>query len=506
MKIFFKTDNLFLLSITAIILLTKVVAVDVESPLSTTTTTTTTTTINSNNNLDDNINQNHGAHLTYYNTIPKTRYVIVDEWRRNLENATTVDISQQLPPSQSPSSSSSSSSPSAAAEVHYLSRRYAIVAFTLTAIGSLLSIGSCVFIYRFRTHTIISVGQPPFLYLICFSAFLLSVSISLNAIDDSNEKKTQQSLNAGCISWLWLTTIGVVIAYMALFCKLFRVEKVTRRGRIRQKVLARHVIKPLIIVVLVAIAILIAWTITSPPYYKRETFTGIGGEVHSIGTCFYDDGGIYEILLTLVLVFCVSIAFWMSLKTRNVPEYLSDSRRVTQTLLGHLILVIIKVTFNVVLIIYTAYGTASAADLSALNAGVYISTVFYGFFAAMISIGFLVIPKIYYVRYEQVHGELPKGVHKIGGRVTVQIDGVRLEQLDLPSHVMRNTQRSIIPLGEDNNNNNNNNNSPMGEDDNDDDGRQDNLRMKMGSIPESSDNSTSSNDNISNIDAVELKE
>jgi hypothetical protein len=505
MQTFFKNIDLFLLSITAIILLTKVVAVDVELPLSTTTTTaavtTTTSTINSNNNLDDDINQNHGAHLPYYNTIqlntiPKTRYVIVDEWRRNLENA-TAEISQQSPPSQSPSSSSSSPS---AVEVHYLSRRYAIVAFTFTAIGLLLSIGSCVFIYRFRKHTIISVGQPPFLYLICFGAFLMSVSISLNAVDESNGR-TQQSLNTGCITWLWMTTIGAIIVYMSLFCKLFRVEKVTRRGRIRQKILARHVIKPLIIVVLVAIAILIAWTITSPPYYKRETLTGLDGELHSIGTCFYDDGGIYEVMLTLVFVFCVSIAFWMSLKTRNVPEYISDSRRISQTLLGHLILVFIKCIFNVALIIYSASSTASAADISSLNAGVYVSTVFYEFVVAMISIGFLVIPKIYYVRYEQVHGELPKGVHKLGGRVTVQVNGIRLEQLDLPSHVMRSTQRSIIPVGEENNNNNN---SPMGEDDNDD-GRQDNLRMEMGSIPESSNSSNSSNNNISNIDAVEEK-
>jgi hypothetical protein len=374
-----------------------------------------------------------------------------------------------------------------------MSKKYAIFAFTFTAIGLLLSIGSAVFIYRFRKNTIISVGQPPFLYLICFGAFLMSVSISLNAIDESSGR-TQQSLNAGCITWLWMTTIGEIIVYMSLFCKLFRVEKVTRRGRVRQKILVKDVIKPLIVVVLVAIAILIAWTITSPPYYKRQTINGLDGELHSIGVCFYDDGGIYEVMLTLVLVFCISIAFWMSLKTRNVPEYLSDSRRVSQTLLGHLVLVIIKFIVNVALVICTTSSTMSAADISSLNAGAYISSVFYEFFLAMISIGFLVIPKIYYVRYEQVHGELPKGVHKIGGRVTVQVNGIRLEQLNLPSHVMRSTQRFIIPVVVEEEENNN---SPMGEDDNNEDGRQDNLRMEMGAISEN--NNNSSNSNISDI-------
>ena len=347
-------------------------------------------------------------------------------WRHLVAAAEEIESSPSRSPSQSPSDD---------VNFHYVSRVYTVLAFTLTAIGVALCIGSCFFIFLFRNNHIISVGQPPFLYLICFGALLMSVSICLNAVDDSTGR-TQESLDATCIAWIWCTSVGEIIVYMALVCKLWRVEKVTkfRRG---QTILVKHVIGPFIAVILVTIGVLIAWTVASPPYYTRQTITGFDGELQSIGICYYEDGGIFKLVLTIIFILSVSVAFWLSWKTRNVPEYLSDSRRVTQTLLGHLVLSLILFVGNLIFILVPATDSDSAA--TSLHTGIFLSTVFYEFFVAMISIGFLVIPKIYYVRYKQIHGTLPAGVHKIGGRVTIMVNNVQVDLSSLPPVI---TQRS----------------------------------------------------------------
>ena len=288
----------------------------------------------------------------------------------------------------------------------------------------------------------------------------MTVSMSLNAIGKSTGR-TQESLDASCIAWIWCASVGEIIVYMALVCKLWRVEKVCqfRKG---QKILVKHVIWPFIVVVLVAIGVLVAWTVASPPYFKQGTTTGLDGELYSVGICYFKDGGTYQLVLTIIFVFSISVALWLSLKTRKLPEALSDSRRVWQTLIVNLILGMILFVINLIFVA-VPLSSASASDnatssnssstsvpVNSLHTGIYLSNVFYQFFAAMTSIGFLVIPKIYYVRYEQIHGNLPAGVHKIGGRVTVMIDTVPVDVEDLsPSHNVTPviTQRSTEQAG-----------------------------------------------------------
>ncbi|VEU40467.1 unnamed protein product [Pseudo-nitzschia multistriata] len=327
------------------------------------------------------------------------------------------------------------------ADSHHVGSWIAIFAFSLTAIGSAVSLASVFFIYHYRSNQIISVCQPPFLYLVCSGVLLLSISTCLNTtLGHHSSERSQTSLDASCISWIWCVSMGDLIIYLALVCKLWRVEKVShfRKG---QKILVRDVIWPLVFAVVIAVAILVAWTVSSPPYYEREIVVGNDGKIYSVGICYYEDGGIYQLVLTTMFLASATVVYWLSLRTRKLPETLSDSRRITQLLLSHLIMGLFVLVTNLVMTLEMTtevFGAQSDAESNARNlvrAGAFLTNVFYQFLFGMTSVGFLVVPKIWYVRYEHVHGRLPSGIHKVaGGRVTVRVNHQRVgETVGRPS-------------------------------------------------------------------------
>jgi hypothetical protein len=115
------------------------------------------------------------------------------------------------------------------------------------------------------------------------------------------------------------------------------VEKVTqfRRGR---KIEVRHVIKPFALMIVGALGLLVAWTIAYPPTWKRVTSDG--EDNNTFGFC--ELSTTFAITLDLLITVAVVTALWMSCKTRHLPEDISDSRRVFQTLTAHLVIIMSK--------------------------------------------------------------------------------------------------------------------------------------------------------------------
>jgi len=263
---------------------------------------------------------------------------------------------------------------------------------------------------------------------------LLSISVSLDTtLGDDVSGRTQASLDASCIAWVWCTSVGDLVIYLALLCKLWRVEKVAR-FRKGQKILAKHVLGPFVGVIVAAVGILVAWMVVSPPHYRREIVEARDGTLHSIGVCHYDDGGIFHLVLSILFLATVGFVFWLSLRTRHLPESLSDSRRITQTLLAHLLLGLVMLVVKVILVVVSVNPDDDgdeSGDKSALRASFFLTKVFYQFAVGMLTLGFLVVPKIYCVRYERIHGNLPPGVRKlVEGRVTVIMNNERLVEVD----------------------------------------------------------------------------
>ena len=94
-----------------------------------------------------------------------------------------------------------------------------IMSVVFASFAILFSIGCCYFVYYFRKNRIVSVGQPEFLYVACFGAFLIAVGSMFLGFDESNgwdEKK----LDRKCITMTWCHYLGNLVVYMALFSKV----------------------------------------------------------------------------------------------------------------------------------------------------------------------------------------------------------------------------------------------------------------------------------------------
>ena len=105
-----------------------------------------------------------------------------------------------------------------------------------------------------------------------------------------------------------------------------------RRG---QRIEARHVLGPFAALLGGAFVVLIVWTIVNPPTWERlldEDDVDKG----TFGHCDVDMW--WTLPLDLLVTVAVVTALWMSLHTRHLPEDISDSRRVFQTLVAHAII------------------------------------------------------------------------------------------------------------------------------------------------------------------------
>jgi 7 transmembrane sweet-taste receptor of 3 GCPR len=292
-------------------------------------------------------------------------------------------------------------------QVHYLSRGASIAVNAVASAGVVLAIGSCLVVHKFRKNPVLSVAQPPFLCLVCLGSMLISASSYFAAFHGGESVHPEAILDISCVAQTWLSVSGEAIVYMALFCKLWRVHRVTQFRR-AQRVLVQHVIGPFVFMLLCVTGLLVAWTVQDPP--RGDQGTGIqfpdGTTANSYGLCSSGTGP-YGAAMSGLLVACAAVALWMSCRTRRVPENISDSLRVYQTLLSQLVIAIIAF---VMMVLAELLSSITLMQL----------TIFVGeTLMALASIGFVVLPKIFIVLYEQRMGHLPEGVSRVGGRTRV---------------------------------------------------------------------------------------
>jgi hypothetical protein len=94
-----------------------------------------------------------------------------------------------------------------------------IISFILASFAILFSIGCCYFVFHFKKNRIVSVGQPEFLYMACFGAFLVAVNSLFLGFDESSGWD-QRALDRKCVAMTWVRYIGLLTVYMALFSKV----------------------------------------------------------------------------------------------------------------------------------------------------------------------------------------------------------------------------------------------------------------------------------------------
>ena len=342
------------------------------------------------------------------------------------------------------------------------------------AVTILCSIGSIVFVYIFRNRPIVAMGQPQFLYVLLFGSILIPISSIFVFIvkfshqysvddDDNNEaaENTDIYFNVCCNFATWFYYTGIIIMYGCLLCKIYRIMKLTsqplRRGL---KVLPRHALWPFVVVVSLTIALLLAWSLTGSSKYVSIEVPGFKGSNTTQGFCTQHLGADtqwnnpssskqYLTLLTILVTVVQFILLVLACKVRNVNQQLGDSKKIIR-------LLIFQVVFH------NLFASTNAAVSHFNTTAMIIVAMLHVIMYSLSTIGFILCPRMYYVWYENKHGQLPPTVEMIGGggRTVVRINNNNnsTTNTNINTNINTGTNSSSTTTNTYNNNNNNNNN------------------------------------------------
>ena len=174
---------------------------------------------------------------------------------------------------------------------------------------------------------------------------------------------------------------------MAIFCKLWRAYKVAQ-FRKNQVVTPQHVIVPFIVLILAVIGVTIAQTITDPPLWQLN----YGGEQTNIGMCLPQSVNTLsirekhfkiEVTTVILQLVCLAMMLVMAYVARNIPEDISDARRVFWA---------VMLGFLLSAMSYGLFWIGAWLDNSGLST---FSTSLRYFCDGIIFVAILIVPKIY---------------------------------------------------------------------------------------------------------------
>ncbi|KAL3913321.1 MAG: hypothetical protein SGARI_000715, partial [Bacillariaceae sp.] len=142
------------------------------------------------------------------------------------------------------------------------------------------------------------------------------------------------------------------------------------------------------------------FTIEDDEFSVEDFFPGAN---KSFGLCSAPEP-YFTILLVLIIVSQV-ITCGMSCRLRRIPQDISDSRRVCQTICFHLVVALLGVIVSLIGIFFGNVRVQAIAIMLVT------------FLTVAASLGFLVAPKMYSVGYQRFKGHAPG--EQIGGQVHV---------------------------------------------------------------------------------------
>jgi hypothetical protein len=300
----------------------------------------------------------------------------------------------------------------------------------LGSVAVVLSLGSMLFVHCKKHKQVVAVAQPPFLQLMCFGTLLISISMFFIGMDEESSGLSSDELSTICVVDTWTWYIGLISVYCSLFSKLLRVHKVTQFRR-NQRILAKHVIGPFVILMLATIGLLIAYSIVDPPVWERDVFVAydddywnewddvLPGETKVYGHCVFPYG--YEDVLFALALLSSFLCLCMSWKVRKIPEEISDGRRIFQSILAQIVIAAVGLSIG-----YIIGGDDGRISL------VIGMELLVSFLWVLAVICLVIVPKMYFVWFEWKHGQLPANIRGVGGG-RVQVSGINAASASIVS-------------------------------------------------------------------------
>mmetsp|Transcript_110536 Transcript_110536/g.226143 ORF Transcript_110536/g.226143 Transcript_110536/m.226143 type:complete len:370 (+) Transcript_110536:1602-2711(+) len=303
--------------------------------------------------------------------------------------------------------------------------RLSLVLYTLSA---LFCIGSTAFVWCYRKNTVVRLSQPYYLITMFLGAFLVASSgLFLVGSEwiDGDKSGDGNPRDALCCAWIWFFVLGTNLVYMALFGKLWRIQKVTKMKK-NQAITVGQTIWPLRVMCLLNVAILVAWTVVDPPSY--ETFDGNNNydndndndsnetateEAFVQGTCDFVQLPFFVPLQVVVFV-SASLGLYMTHRTKDLPEELREGAKIFAVYAGHLLAFLVSGS------LYWAGRFRHHPSVATMNASMLVATVC----TSVSAVAPIALPKMHCVWYESRHGRLPEGTVRTIGRGTTRVGTV----------------------------------------------------------------------------------
>jgi len=219
--------------------------------------------------------------------------------------------------------------------------------WSLAILVILTSLGFAAWVTVNRKTRVVKASQPIFLQLICVGTLLMSSSIFPLGIDD--EIASQRGCNISCMAIPWLFGCGFSCVFAALFAKTQRVIQVFKAPNFtRITVTVLDVIKPFVALLVINIALLLAWTLADPYVFVRINTSPIS----SYGSCQSEGDGVTGTVLVSIFaainILTLIAANVQAFRARQISDEFSESKWIGICLASILQAIIIAVPVAVV--------------------------------------------------------------------------------------------------------------------------------------------------------------
>ncbi len=228
--------------------------------------------------------------------------------------------------------------PSPVVDMHFIGHNSKVSGLALCCLVECVALGWIAFTWWYRKKRVIAGSQPPFLYMLCFGVMVMAASI----IPMSLEEPVQTSvLNVSCMSQLWLLSTGFTTTFSALFCKIWRLNKLIQSSKSFKRINVRtqDVLYPFMILLSLNFLLLIVWSATDPLVWTRAPLDGedvFGRPSDTAGFCasqsrqnshiFYS----FFFMQNLAALFCAN---WQNYKARNLHNDFHESASISLSML-----------------------------------------------------------------------------------------------------------------------------------------------------------------------------
>lgn len=210
--------------------------------------------------------------------------------------------------------------------------KWVIAGYSMFAIVFLTAGGLIVWTGRNWHSRVVRCSQPKFLVMLCVGTIMMSMAFITLSFDDENS--SQETADQACMATPWLLSMGFIIAFSALFSKIWRINKIFHNPRFKRiTVTEQDVLVPFAILFAINFALLLAWTLIDPLRYVRSQVNEGDPFSDTYGSCKFENNSTIAFGAAVLAVnFCaVVLACAQAYRAREISDEFSESKWVAIT-------------------------------------------------------------------------------------------------------------------------------------------------------------------------------